>query len=106
VVQELKVRAATALKLIQAAIRDDDQDCFDFLLETVDRERLYRCFQSDAGDPITNMKEFVNDLHIDAGPSKSGSNISATAAGGSPFATRAGEERYRQRMAQSAHLRA
>jgi hypothetical protein len=101
--QNQQTRATTALKLLQAAIDDDDQNCFDFLCDVIERDRLYLCFQSDDGEPIRNLAEFVADLGVEPEP-RQVDRISANAANFdhgdgvrfTPRLTRA--ERYRQRQ--------
>ena len=53
--QDQKTRAAAVLKLVQLAIAADDQECFEFLSQTIEREHLYRYYQADDGTPIKNM---------------------------------------------------
>jgi hypothetical protein len=101
--QNQQTRATTALKLLQAAIDDDDQECFDFLCDVIERDRLYLCFQSDDGEAIRNMTDFVTDLGVEPESSQV-DRISANAANFdrgdgvrfTPRLTRA--ERYRQRQ--------
>jgi hypothetical protein len=44
------------------AVTADDQECFDFLCHAIEREQLYRFYQTDNGTPIKNMREFTDDL--------------------------------------------
>jgi len=63
--QNQQTRASAALKLVKIAIQADDQECFDFLTQTIQREQLYVHYQTDAGEPIRNMDAFVADLDLD-----------------------------------------
>jgi hypothetical protein len=102
--QNQHTRASAALKLIQFAMTADDQECFDFLCQIIDREQLYLYYQADDGTPIKNLREFEDDLGIGR-ESTQATRISASAANvterdGARFIPRrlTREERYQQRQ--------
>jgi hypothetical protein len=77
-----KQRAAAALKLLQYAIEEDDQSCFDLLVDVVGTERLYLECSTDAGEPCNDLETFVRDLGVDDERAPTGLMVLASARGG------------------------
>lgn len=113
--QDQQTRATVALKLLQASIAADNQDDFDFVSSVIDREQLYCCYTSDAGEAINNMAELYAEMEREnpsAFSDKSGNGQSSglrafalASAGNIPLCNLSTEQRYALRMARAAHLR-
>lgn len=101
--QDLRTRAAAALKLLRRAVVDDDQDSFDFLLSIAEAEDLHEECVDDDGERYATFRDFAEDLvNEDQSNKRTSGAIHASAGGGgsSPFKTAAGAARHAMRMAQ------
>jgi hypothetical protein len=72
-------RAAAAVKLLKHCAEIDDQDATDLIVGIIDREQLYREYQTDTDQPITSTLQLAQELGIETEPEVAGTAPTASA---------------------------
>src|SRR3954451_7651487 len=100
---KIEKRAEVALKMLQAAVKADDQDACDLLSNAVERDQLYRFYAADNGARCESMADFIAEMNKECGQPV-GPRPTASADDTRPLCELTTEERFaaRQAMAHAA----
>ena len=98
-------RAQAAVKLLQAAMRDDNESATEFLADVIERGELWRCcITDDADEPFRSYADFVAAINAEFDDSRVGGTAPVACArpDNRALCQMTTDERYRLRRAQFA----